>query len=88
MGIYVEDGYIFKLVFDKNRGELLSGEPIYKNFGNGNSQWNHDLFNVFDLRQSIENNLIMIDSWLDPNDSFSNIINNDGVFQNKQQFYF
>ncbi|WP_333659559.1 hypothetical protein, partial [Flavobacterium sp.] len=41
-----------------------------------NEQWNHDLFNVFNYRQKITENLLQINNILDPTNSFNNVLNN------------
>ena len=60
----------------------------YKNLGNVNPQWNHDLFTVLHYRQKIKENLISVHSLLDdPSNPFINTLQNDGVFNSIDVFF-
>lgn len=79
--------------FDSNGNPLFTNTPItyttydslfavlvynYKNYGGGNSQWNHDLFTVLSYRTKMAQNLLDIHAWLnDVNNDFLSNVNSD-----------
>lgn len=66
----------------------------YKNYNGGNTQWNHDLFTVFNLREKMENDLINIHQYLnDPSNDFLTAVQNDpniqgGTYTLQQLMYY
>ncbi|UJH92097.1 hypothetical protein LZ575_05715 [Antarcticibacterium sp. 1MA-6-2] len=61
----------------------------YKNLGSGNPQWNHDLFNILELREGIAANLMAVHPWLDdPQDPFENYISSGLITFSSLSNYF
>lgn len=60
----------------------------YKNLGNGNPQWNHDIFNIFSLRQKLSENLLQIHPWLDDlQNPLINVINSDNIINSLESLF-
>ena len=61
---------------------------FYKNLGNGNPQWNHDQFNIFDYRKELSKNLSSLHPWLDNhNSSFESTINTDNSIEDLKMVF-
>jgi hypothetical protein len=84
------------ITFNANPGTTYTMEDqifnalvnYYNSLGNGNPQWNHDLFTVLSYRTALTQNLLAIHPWLDDQTNpFQNTINSDGTFVDLADFF-